>query len=116
MRIVGVEIPSKKRLVIALTYIHGIGPKLAGDICKNMGFDLSKRTNTLTNEEKVILVKEIERFTIEGELRKSVMMNIKKMIAINSYKGIRHKRGLTVRGQHTHNNAKTAKKLNGKRN
>lgn len=109
-RIAGVNIPSGKRLVIGLTYIHGIGDKLSHDICSKAGLDQSKRINQLT-EGEVIKLREIidADYTVEGELRREVSMNIKRLMDLACYRGLRHRKRLPVRGQRTHTNARTRK-------
>lgn len=109
-RIAGVNIPSGKRLVIALTYIHGIGPALSRQICGKANLDESKRVNQLT-EAEVIKLREIidGDFTVEGELRREVSMNIKRLMDLGCYRGLRHRKRLPVRGQRTHTNARTRK-------
>jgi small subunit ribosomal protein S13 len=109
-RIAGVNIPSSKRLVIGLTYIHGIGDKFARDICAKAGLDESRRVNQLT-EGEVIKLREIidADYTVEGELRREVSMNIKRLMDLACYRGLRHRKRLPVRGQRTHTNARTRK-------
>ncbi len=109
-RIAGVNIPSSKRLVIGLTYIHGIGPKFSKEICTKAGLDESKRVNQLT-EGEVIKLREIidADYTVEGELRREVSMNIKRLMDLACYRGLRHRKRLPVRGQRTHTNARTRK-------
>ncbi|MBY0354394.1 MAG: 30S ribosomal protein S13 [Rickettsiales bacterium] len=109
-RIAGVNIPSGKRLIIGLTYIHGIGSKLSEDICSKAGLDHSKRINQLT-EGEVIKLREIidADYTVEGELRREVSMNIKRLMDLACYRGLRHRKRLPVRGQRTHTNARTRK-------
>jgi small subunit ribosomal protein S13 len=109
-RIAGVDIPREKRLVISLTYIYGIGPSLAKQICAAVGIDESTRVRDLTDEE----VNKIRAFVdanhkVEGDLRREVAGDIKRKIEIGCYQGIRHRRGLPVRGQRTHTNARTRK-------
>lgn len=108
-RIKGVDIPDNKRIEIALTYIHGIGRSLSNKILKDAKVDLDKRAGRLDNEELNRIREEIEKYTIEGDLRREVNMNIKTKMEINSYQGIRHKKGLPVRGQRTSRNARTRK-------
>ncbi len=108
-RIKGVDIPNEKRIEISLTYIHGIGRKLSNVILKNANVDLDKKTKDLSDDELSRIRKEIEKYPVEGDLRREVNMNIKTKMEINSYQGIRHKKGLPVRGQRTSRNAKTRK-------
>ena len=109
-RIAGVDIPNNKRMEIALTYIYGIGRKSANDILAKTGVDPDKRAKDLTEDEIAKLRDEIENsYTVEGDLRRDVALNIKRMIEINCYRGIRHRKGLPVRGQRTKTNARTRK-------
>jgi small subunit ribosomal protein S13 len=109
-RIAGVDLPNNKRVEIALTYIYGIGPSLAEKIIRDSGVDPDTRVFKLTDEEIARLRAIIEKdFKIEGELRTDVSMNIKRLIDINSYRGLRHRKGLPVRGQRTRTNARTRK-------
>ena len=109
-RIAGVDIPNNKRVEIALTYIYGIGRKSANDILAKTGINPDTRAKDLTEEEVAKLRDEIENsYTVEGDLRRDVAMNIKRMIEINCYRGIRHRKGLPVRGQRTKTNARTRK-------
>ena len=109
-RIAGVDIPNNKRVEIALTYIYGIGLKSSKDILKITGIDPDKRAKDLTEEETAKLREEIEKnYHVEGDFRRDVALNIKRMIEINCYRGIRHRKGLPVRGQRTKTNARTRK-------
>ena len=108
-RIKGVDIPNNKRTVIALTYIYGIGKSLATKICKDAGVDENIRAKDLTNEQVAALRDEVNKYLTEGDLRREVNMNIKTKMEINSYQGIRHTKGLPVRGQSTNRNARTRK-------
>ena len=109
-RIAGVDIPNQKRVEIALTYIYGIGRKSSNDILARTGIDPDKRAKDLTEEEIAKIRDEIEaHYTVEGDLRRDVAMDIKRMIEINCYRGIRHRKGLPVRGQRTKTNARTRK-------
>ncbi|MFN4056681.1 MAG: 30S ribosomal protein S13 [Roseinatronobacter sp.] len=109
-RIAGVNIPTGKRVPIALTYIHGIGPKFAQEICDAVNIDVSRRVNQLSDAEVLAIREYIDaNYTVEGDLRREVQMNIKRMMDIGSYRGLRHRRGLPVRGQRTHTNARTRK-------
>ena len=109
-RIAGVDIPNNKRVEIALTYIYGIGRKSSNDILAQTGIDPDKRAKDLTEEEIAKLRDVIENsYTVEGDLRREVALNIKNMVEINCYRGIRHRKGLQVRGQRTKTNARTRK-------
>ena len=109
-RIAGIELPKKKRLDIALTYIYGIGRTSALKICDAAGVDWTKGTDDLTAEETNVIRKEIENTCkVEGDLRRDVTANIKRLMEIGSYRGLRHRRGMPVRGQRTHTNARTRK-------
>ena len=109
-RIAGVDIPNNKRVEIALTYIYGIGRKSSNDILAKTGINPDTRAKDLTEEEVAKLRDEIENsYTVEGDLRRDVALNIKNMVEINCYRGIRHRKGLPVRGQRTKTNARTRK-------
>jgi len=109
-RIAGVDIPNNKRVEIALTYIYGIGLKSSKDILAATGIDPDKRAKDLTEEDTAKLRDEIEQnYKVEGDLRRDVALDIKRMIEINCYRGIRHRKGLPVRGQRTKTNARTRK-------
>lgn len=109
-RIAGVNIPTAKRLVIALTYVTGIGSTSAKDICAAVGIDQSRRVNELSDAEVLTLREHIDaNYTVEGDLRREVTMNIKRAMDLGSYVGLRHRRNLPVRGQRTHTNARTRK-------
>jgi small subunit ribosomal protein S13 len=109
-RIAGVDLPNNKRVVVALTYIYGIGTTYARDIIEKSGIDPDTRVAKLTDEEIARLRSIIEKeYKIEGELRTEVSMNIKRLIDTGAYRGIRHRRGLPVRGQRTRTNARTRK-------
>ena len=109
-RIAGVDIPNNKRLAVSLTYIFGVGKTRAQQIVKQLGVDPAKRTQDLTDEEAAKLREVIEgNFKIEGDLRQDVRMSIKRLIDSGSYRGIRHRKGLPVRGQSTRQNARTRK-------
>ena len=109
-RIAGVDIPNNKRVEIALTYIYGIGRKSSNDILAKTGVDPDKRAKDLTEDEIAKLRDVIENaYTVEGDLRREVALNIKNMVEINCYRGIRHRKGLPVRGQRTKTNARTRK-------
>ena len=109
-RLAGVNVPSSKRLVIALTYILGIGKKYANDICSSVSIDKNKRVNDLT-EDEIIKIRECidKSFIVEGDLRRSVSNNIKRLTDLGCYRGLRHRNKLPVRGQRTHTNARTRK-------
>jgi small subunit ribosomal protein S13 len=109
-RIAGVNIPTAKRVVIALTYIHGIGRTTARKICDSVGIPLDRRVNQLTEDEVARVRETIDRdFQVEGDLRRETAMNIKRLMDLGCYRGLRHRRGLPVRGQRTHTNARTRK-------
>ncbi|MDO5656845.1 MAG: 30S ribosomal protein S13 [Paracoccus sp. (in: a-proteobacteria)] len=109
-RIAGVNIPTGKRVPIALTYIHGIGPQFATQICESVGIDLTRRVNELSDAEVLSIREYIDaNLTVEGDLRRETQMNIKRLMDLGSYRGLRHRRGLPVRGQRTHTNARTRK-------
>ena len=109
-RIAGVDIPNQKRVEIALTYIYGIGRKSANDILVKTGINPDTRAKDLTEEEVAKLRDEIETsYQVEGDLRRDVALNIKRLVEINCYRGIRHRKGLPVRGQRTKTNARTRK-------
>ena len=109
-RIAGVDIPNQKRVEIALTYIYGIGRKTANDILAKTGINPDTRAKDLTEDEVAKLRDEIESsYTVEGDLRRDVALNIKRLVEINCYRGIRHRKGLPVRGQRTKTNARTRK-------
>ncbi|MEZ5912532.1 MAG: 30S ribosomal protein S13 [Paracoccaceae bacterium] len=109
-RIAGVNIPTAKRVPIALTYIHGIGPKIAEGICNAVGIDLTRRVNELSDAEVLAIREHIDaNLTVEGDLRREVQMNIKRLMDLGCYRGLRHRRNLPVRGQRTHTNARTRK-------
>jgi small subunit ribosomal protein S13 len=108
-RIAGVDIPREKRLVISLTYIYGIGRPAAEAVCEETGIDPSTRVRDLTDSEVNQLRAQIENFKVEGDLRREVSQNIKRKMEIGCYQGLRHRRGLPVRGQRTHTNARTRK-------
>ena len=109
-RLAGVNVPSSKRLVIALTYIFGIGKKYANDICSTVSIDKNKRVNDLT-EDEIIKIRECidKNYIVEGDLRRSVSYNIKRLTDLGCYRGLRHRNKLPVRGQRTHTNARTRK-------
>ena len=109
-RLAGVNVPSSKRLVIALTYILGIGKKYANDICSTVSIDKNKRVNDLTEDEIIKIREWIDKsYIVEGDLRRSVSNNIKRLTDLGCYRGLRHRNKLPVRGQRTHTNARTRK-------
>jgi small subunit ribosomal protein S13 len=109
-RIAGVNIPTAKRVPIALTYITGIGPATAEGICEALNIDRARRVNQLTDSEVLAIREYIDaNLTVEGDLRREVSMNIKRLMDLGCYRGLRHRKGLPVRGQRTHTNARTRK-------
>ena len=109
-RIAGVNVPSSKRLVVALTYIFGIGKKFSNDICSSINIDKNKRVNDLTEDETIKIREFIDKnYVVEGDLRRTVSTNIKRLTDLGCYKGLRHRNKLPVRGQRTHTNARTRK-------
>ena len=109
-RIAGVNIPSNKRVDVALRYIHGIGPKLAQKICEKTNVPPERRVNQLSDAEILQIREVIDRdYAVEGDLRRDVAMNIKRLMDLACYRGLRHRRGLPVHGQRTHTNARTRK-------
>ena len=109
-RIAGVNIPTQKRVQIALTYIHGIGSTKAEEICGKVGIPSERRVNQLTDDEVVRIREAIDRdYVVEGDLRREAAMNIKRLMDLGCYRGLRHRKGLPVRGQRTHTNARTRK-------
>ena len=109
-RIAGVNIPSNKRVEIALTYIYGIGRMKAKEICSKVGVPAERRVNELTEAEIIGVREVVERdYRVEGDLRREEAMNIKRLMDLGCYRGLRHRRGLPVRGQRTHTNARTRK-------
>ena len=109
-RIAGVNIPTNKRVTISLRYIYGIGPQNAVEICDKLGIPHERRVNQLTDEEVLRIREMIDRdYRVEGDLRREVAMNIKRLMDMACYRGLRHRKGLPVRGQRTHTNARTRK-------
>ena len=109
-RIAGVNIPTNKRVIVALTYIHGIGPTSAKKIADKLGIDQSRRVQDLTDAEVLQIRETIDaEFTVEGDLRRNTAMNIKRLMDLACYRGLRHRKGMPVRGQPTHTNARTRK-------
>ena len=109
-RIAGVNIPTNKRVLIALQYIHGIGPKIATDIIEKVKIPLERRVNQLSDQEVLQIREVIDRdYMVEGDLRRETGMNIKRLMDLGCYRGLRHRKGLPVHGQRTHTNARTRK-------
>jgi small subunit ribosomal protein S13 len=109
-RIAGVNLPTNKRVIIALQYIHGIGPKFAQDIVTTVGIEPHRRLQELSDAEILQIREAIDAgFTVEGDLRRETAMNIKRLMDLGCYRGLRHRKGLPVRGQRTHTNARTRK-------
>jgi small subunit ribosomal protein S13 len=109
-RIAGVNLPTNKRVVIALQYIHGVGEKIAKDIVANLNLPLERRVSQLTDAEVLQIRELIDRdYMVEGDLRRETSMNIKRLMDLGCYRGLRHRKGLPVRGQRTHTNARTRK-------
>ena len=109
-RIAGVNIPTNKRVLIALQYIHGIGQKNAAEIMEKVNLSLDKRVSQLSDAEVLQIREMIDRdYVVEGDLRREVSMNIKRLMDLGCYRGLRHRKGLPVRGQRTHTNARTRK-------
>ncbi|MCB2093832.1 MAG: 30S ribosomal protein S13 [Rhodobacteraceae bacterium] len=109
-RIAGVNIPTGKRVPIALTYIHGIGPDAARKICEATNVEANRRVNELSDAEVLAIREHIDaHYTVEGDLRREVQINVKRLMDLGCYRGLRHRRNLPVRGQRTHTNARTRK-------
>ncbi len=109
-RIAGVNIPTQKRVEISLTYIHGIGRTKASEICAKVGIPAERRVNELTDDEVVRIREAIDRdYMVEGDLRREVAMNVKRLMDLGCYRGLRHRKGMPVHGQRTHTNARTRK-------
>ena len=109
-RIAGVNIPTNKRVEIALQYIHGIGPQRAREILDRVGIEDSRRVNQLTDAEVLHIRETIDRdYVVEGDLRREISMNVKRLMDLATYRGLRHRKGLPVHGQRTHTNARTRK-------
>jgi small subunit ribosomal protein S13 len=107
-RIAGVNLPTNKRVVIALQYIHGVGPKIAKEIMTKVNLPQERRVSQLTDAEVLQIREMIDRdYMVEGDLRREVAMNIKRLMDLGCYRGLRHRKGLAVRGQRTHTNART---------
>jgi len=109
MRIAGITLPENKRLEVALTAVYGIGRPRAKSILEKIGIDIGRKTSTLTPDEENLIRKEIESFEIEGDLRRNIQINIKRLKDIKAYRGIRHLRHLPVRGQRTKTNSRTVR-------
>jgi len=109
-RIAGVNLPTNKRVVIALQYIHGVGEKIAGEIMEKVNLPAERRVSQLTDSE-VLQIRELldREYMVEGDLRREVTLNIKRLMDLGCYRGLRHRKGLPVRGQRTHTNARTRK-------
>ncbi len=108
-RISGVDIPNDKRVVVSLTYIYGIGATRAAKICEAAGVSVDKRVKDLSEDELLKIRNEVAKYKIEGDLRRDTALDVKRLIEIGCYRGIRHRRGLPVRGQRTQTNARTRK-------
>ena len=109
-RIAGVNLPTNKRVVIALQYIHGVGPRTAKEIVEKVNLPAERRVSQLTDAEVLQIREMIDRdYMVEGDLRREVSMNIKRLMDLGCYRGLRHRKGLPVRGQRTHTNARTRK-------
>ncbi len=109
-RILGVDVPKNKKIIVALRYIYGIGPKIAADVLKNTEIDPDRKARDLKDEETSKLAQHIQsNYKVEGELRRQVSQDVRRMIEIKSYRGLRHRKGLPVRGQCTRCNARTRK-------
>ena len=109
-RIAGVNIPSNKRVEVGLTYIYGIGRSKAKEICTKVGLPTDRRVNQLTEAEVIQIRETIDReYSVEGDLRREIAMNVKRLMDLGCYRGLRHRRGLPVHGQRTHTNARTRK-------
>lgn len=109
-RIAGVNIPTAKRVVVALTYIHGIGQRKSQEICEKIGIPSERRVNELSEADVIKIRETIDAdYLVEGDLRREVSMNVKRLLDLGCYRGLRHRRNLPVRGQRTHTNARTRK-------
>jgi small subunit ribosomal protein S13 len=108
-RIIGVDIPNEKRVVISLTYVYGIGKPLAQKILKDTNISEDVRVKDLTEDQLVAITNEVKKYKVEGDLRRDIALNIKRLQEIGSYRGLRHRKGLPVRGQRTRTNARTRK-------
>jgi small subunit ribosomal protein S13 len=108
-RILGTDLPRNKAMKIALRSLYGVGPKIAEEVLKESGIDLLKNSNDLTEEEAQKIRATLDSYTVEGDLRREIGLNIKRLKDLGCYRGIRHRKGLPVRGQRTHTNARTRK-------
>ena len=108
-RIAGIDLPINKKIEFALTYIHGIGSKVSNDILDRVGIDKNIRVHELNDQQIILIRNEISKYDVEGELRSVVGRNIKRLMDIGTYRGMRHKKGLPSRGQNTKNNSRTRK-------
>lgn len=108
-RLLGVDLPRNKKMSIAIRAIYGVGPKVATDVLAKIGIDGNKSSNDITEEEVLSIRTALEEYTVEGDLRREVALNIKRLKDLGCYRGIRHRKGLPVRGQRTHTNARTRK-------
>ena len=108
-RIAGIDLPRNKKIEFALTYIHGIGPKISSDILDKAGIDKNIRVHELNDQQVISIRNEISNYDVEGELRSVTGRNIKRLMVIGTYRGLRHKKGLPSRGQNTKNNSRTRK-------
>lgn len=108
-RLLGVDLPRNKKMSIALRAIYGVGPKVAADVLAKVGVDADKSSNDITEEEVQAIRTALDEYTVEGDLRREIAMNIKRLRDLGCYRGIRHRKGLPVRGQRTHTNARTRK-------
>jgi len=109
IRIAGVNLPENKHVVIALTYLFGIGRTRAQEICARLGIEPSRKLGTLSESEQEAVRSDIAQYTLEGDLRREISLNIKRLMELGCYRGLRHRRGLPVRGQRTKTNARTRK-------
>jgi small subunit ribosomal protein S13 len=108
-RLLGVDLPRNKKMIIAIRAIYGVGPKVATDVLAKVGISESKSSNEITEEEVLSIRTALDEYTVEGDLRREVALNIKRLKDLGCYRGIRHRKGLPVRGQRTHTNARTRK-------
>jgi small subunit ribosomal protein S13 len=108
-RLLGVDLPRNKKIRIALRAVYGIGPKIAADVLAKVGIDSERSSNDITEDDVLSIRTALEEYTVEGDLRREVALNIKRLKDLGCYRGIRHRRGLPVRGQRTHTNARTRK-------
>jgi small subunit ribosomal protein S13 len=108
-RIAGVDLPRRKAIAYALPYIYGVGPFLAREICQKANIPGDRKVDELSDSDIKTLREVLEQYKVEGDLRREVQLNIKRLMDLGSYRGLRHRRGLPVRGQRTHTNARTRK-------